>query len=68
MRQTDEHYMCEAINADSRYHMKRFARKSRFLSRQVQAFKKHLRLFVFCYKQRQIVKRRFPKYFAYSID
>jgi IS1 family transposase len=63
-----ETYSVEAVNADLRHYMKRLARKSRCFSRKVQALHKHLRLFVYCYNQRQLKKRKFPKYSAHLID
>ena len=63
-----ETYSVEAVNADLRHYMKRLARKSRCFSRKAQALRKHLRLFVYCYNQRQLMKRYFPKYSAHLID
>jgi len=63
-----ETYSVEAVNADLRHYMKRLARKSRCFSRKVQALRMHIRLFVYCYNQRQIMKRRFPKYSSHLID
>ena len=63
-----ETYSVEAVNADLRHYMKRLARKSRCFSRKAQAPQKHLHLFVYCYNQRQIMKRNFPNYSAPLID
>ena len=63
-----ETYSVEAVIADLRHYMKRLARKSRCFSRKVQALQKHMRLFVYCYNQRQIMKPNFPKYSAHLID
>ena len=57
----DETYSVEAVNADLRHYLKRLARKSRCFSRRLQALVNHIRLFVYCYNQRQLAKRRFPK-------
>lgn len=63
-----ETYSVEAVNADLRHYLKRLARKSRCFSRKIQALKKHVRLFVYCYNQRQIMKRLYPKYSLHLID
>ena len=51
-----ETYSVEAVNADLRHYLKRLARKSRCFSRRLEALHKNLRLFVFCYNQRQLAK------------
>lgn len=63
-----ETYSVEAVNADLRHYLKRLARRSRSFSRTMQALKKNIRLFVYCYNQRQIMKRRYPKYYFHLID
>ena len=63
-----ETYSVEAGNPNLRHYMKRLAPKSRCFSRKVQALQKHMRLFVYCYNQRQIMKPNFPKYSAHLID
>jgi IS1 family transposase len=63
-----ETYSVEAVNADLRHYLKRLARKSRSFSRTIQALKKNICLFVYCYNQRQIMKRRYPKYSFHLID
>lgn len=63
-----ETYSVEAVNADLRHYLKRLARKSRSFSRKMQALKKNIRLFVFCYNQRQLMKRTYPKYQFHLID
>jgi len=63
-----ETYSVEAVNADLRHYLKRLARKSRCFSRKLQALKKHIRLFVYCYNQRQIMKRSYPHYPLHLID
>ena len=63
-----ETYSVEAVNADLRHYLKRPARKSRSFSRTMQALKKNIRLFVYCYNQRQIMKRRYPKYSFHLFD
>jgi IS1 family transposase len=63
-----ETYAVEAVNADLRHYLKRLARKSRCFSRRMQALIRNLRLFVYCYNQRQLMKRRFPKYSFFLVD
>lgn len=63
-----ETYSVEAVNADLRHYLKRLARRSRSFSRTMQALKKNICLFVYCYNQRQIMKRKYPKYSFHLID
>ena len=57
-----ETYSVEAVNADLRHYLKRLARKSRCFSRCPEALRRAIQLFVFCYNQRQLKKRRYPNY------
>jgi len=57
-----ETYAVEAVNADLRHYLKRLARRSRCFSRRMQALMENIRLFVYCYNQRQLAKRQYPKY------
>ena len=63
-----ETYSVEAVNADLRHDLKRLARKSRCFSRCMQSLARNIRLFVYCYNQRQLAKRTFPKYSFHLID
>jgi IS1 family transposase len=63
-----ETYSVEAVNADLRHDLKRLARKSRCFSRRMQSLARNIRLFVYCYNQRQLAKRTFPKYSFHLID
>ena len=63
-----ETYSVEAVNADLRHYLKRLARKSRCFSRRLEALHKNLRLFVYCYNQRQLRKQLYPKYSFHLID
>ena len=63
-----ETYSVEAVNADLRHYLKRLARQSRCFSRCLEALHKNLRLFVYCYNQRQLTKRLYPKYSFHLID
>ena len=55
-----ETYSVEAVNADLRHYLKRLARKSRCFSRTLEALVRNLRLFAYCYNQRQLMKRPIP--------
>ena len=61
-------YAVEAVNADLRHYLKRLARRSRCFSRRLQSLIENLRLFVYCYNQRQLAKRQFPKYPFHLVD
>ncbi len=63
-----ETYSVEAVNADLRHYLKRLARKSRSFSRCLDALLKNLRLFAFCYNQRQLMKQQYPQYSLPLID
>jgi len=63
-----ETYSVEAVNADLRHYLKRLARRSRCFSRCMKSLMENLRLFVYCYNQRQLAKRRFPKYSFHLVD
>ena len=63
-----ETYSVEAVNADLRHYLKRLARKSRCFSRRLDALAQNVRLFAFCYNQRQLMKHRYPKYSFHLID
>ena len=63
-----ETYSVEAVNADLRHFLKRFARKSRCFTRRMRSLVKNIQLFVYGYNHRQLVKRRFPKYSFHLID
>ncbi|MFN8381835.1 MAG: IS1 transposase [Anaerolineales bacterium] len=55
-----ETYSVETVNADLRHYLKRLARKSRCFTRRLQSLAKNLQLFIYCYNDRQLAKRRFP--------
>jgi IS1 family transposase len=63
-----ETYSVEAVNADLRHYLKRLARKSRCFSRNVDTLYKNIRLFVYCYNRRQLMKRLYPKYAWHLVD
>lgn len=57
-----ETYSVEAVNADLRHYLKRLSRRSRCFSRCPYALRCALRIFVYCYNQRQLRKRQYPAY------
>jgi hypothetical protein len=63
-----ETYSVEAVNADLRHYLKRLARRSRCFSRRLDALHRHLRLFAYCYNQRQLMKQKYPRYNLPLID
>ena len=63
-----ETYAVEAVNADLRHYLKRLARRSRCFSRRLHSLVQNLKLFVYCYNQKQLAKRRFPKYSFHLVD
>lgn len=63
-----ETYSVEAVNADLRHYLKRLARRSRCFSRRLDALLKNLRLFAYCYNQRQLRKQQYPQYTLPLID
>lgn len=63
-----ETYSVEAVNADLRHYLKRLARKSRCFSRRLDALSRNIRLFVYCYNQRQLMQRLYPKYSFHLIE
>ena len=63
-----ETYSVEAVNADLRHYLKRLARKSRCFSRRMRSLARNIQLFVYCYNQRQLMKRLYPKYSFHLID
>lgn len=63
-----ETYSVEAVNADLRHYVRRLARKSRCFSRRLDALSRNIHLFAYCYNQRQLMKRLYPKYSFHLID
>lgn len=63
-----ETYSVEAVNADLRHYLKRLARKSRCFSRRLDSLLKNLRIFAYCYNQRQLMKQKYPQYNLSLID
>jgi insertion element IS1 protein InsB len=58
-------YSVEGDNAELRHYLARLARRSRCFSRCPEALKAALKLFMYCFNQRQLHKQRFPGYPAH---
>jgi len=58
-------YSVEADNAELRHYLARLGRRSRCFSRCPEALKAALKLFMYCFNQRQLHKQRFPNYPAH---
>jgi insertion element IS1 protein InsB len=61
-------YSVEGGNADLRHYLARLARRSRCFSRCIHALCRAIKLFVYCYNQRQLHKHRYPNYPAHLIE
>ena len=61
-------YTVEGGNADLRHYLARLGRKSRCFSRCEEALRRAVKLWVWCYNQRQLWNRRYPKYPKHVID
>lgn len=62
MTNKSQTYTVEGGNADLRHYLARLGRKSRCFSRCIQALHRAVKLFVWCYNQRQLWKQRYPNY------
>ena len=58
-------YSVEGDNAELRHYLARLVRRSRCFSRCPEALKAALKLFMYCFNQRQLHKQRFPGYSAH---
>lgn len=58
-------FSVEASNAELRHYLARLARRSRCFSRQFEALKKAIQLFVYCFNRRQLFRQAFPNYSAH---
>lgn len=63
-----ETYTVEGSNADLRHYLARLGRKSRCFSRCLEALRRAIQLFVWCYNQRQLWKHQHPKYTKHVRD
>lgn len=60
-----ETFSVEGGNADIRHYLARLTRSSRCFSRCYKALARAVELFVYFYNERQLKKRKYPKYPAY---
>jgi len=58
-------FSVEGDNAELRHYLARLARRSRCFSRCAEAFEWAIRLFIYCFNHRQLMKQRFPDYPAH---
>ena len=58
-------YSVEGGYADLRHYLARLARRSRCFSRCIHALEAAIRLFVYAFNRRQLMKQRFPDYPAH---
>jgi insertion element IS1 protein InsB len=68
LKDKSETYSVEGGNSDLRHYLARLARSSRCFSRCYKALARAVELFVYFYNQRQLRKRRLPKYPAYLAE
>ena len=61
-------YTVEGGNADLRHYLARLGRKSRCFSRCIVALRRAIKLFVWCYNQRQLWKQRYPQYAKHVME
>jgi insertion element IS1 protein InsB len=54
-------YTVEAVNADLRHYLARLARRNRCFSRCIEALRRAVWLFVYCYNRKRLFKHRYPK-------
>ena len=55
-------YAVEAVNADLRHYLARLGRRSRRFSRRIHALRRAVGLFIHFYNERQLRKRKHPRY------
>ena len=65
LKDKSQTYSVEGGNADLRHYLARLQRASRCFSRCFKALARAVELVVYFYNERQLKKRRFPKYPAY---
>ena len=63
-----ETYSVEAGNAELRHYLARLARKSRCFSRSIDALRRHVKLFIYAWKQRQLHNKHYPAHHAHVIE
>lgn len=65
LKDKSQTYSVEGGNADLRHYLARLQRSSRCFSRCYKALARAVELFVYFYNERQLRKRKYPKYPAY---
>jgi IS1 family transposase len=65
LKDKSQTYSVEGGNADLRHYLARLQRSSRCFSRCFKALARAIELFVYFYNERQLKKRKYPKYPAY---
>lgn len=68
MYDKSETYSVEGDNAELRHYLARLTRKSRCFSKCIHALRRAVDLFVWCWNQRQLRRREYPRYPAHVID
>ena len=63
-----ETYSVEGANAELRHYLARLGRRSRCFSRCADALRRAVRLFVYAWNRRQLIKLHFSHYQAHVID
>ena len=68
MQDKSETFSVEGANADLRHYLARLRRKSRCFSRCEEALRNSVKLFVYAYNRRQLIKQIFPNYSFHLMD
>ena len=68
MDDKSETYSVEAENAELRHYLARLARRSRCFSRCIEALSRAVKLLIYAWNGRQLLKRRYPKYPAHVME
>lgn len=68
VRDKSETYSVEGGNADLRHYLARLVRRSRCFWRCSVALRRAVKVWVWCYNQRQLWNRRYPQYPKHVID
>jgi hypothetical protein len=63
-----ETYALETVNSDLRHYLAQVARRSQYFSRSIDTLTQAVKLLVYCYNQRQLRKRDYPKYTYHLIN
>jgi insertion element IS1 protein InsB len=58
-------FSVEGDNAELRHYLARLGRRSRCFSRCAEALEWAVRIFIYCFNHRQLMKQRFPNYPAH---